>query len=88
MCMQYFQSFEEQVGVVINNNATGNGYFLDSCLVHVQTKSEATWDNVRAGGMSISEAVYSWYYNSTQIKVNDCDYPCNPTCPKKISRNL
>ncbi len=68
MCMQYFQSFEEQVGVVINNNATGNGYFLDSCLVHVQTKSEATWDNVRAGGMSISEAYIAGITTKPRLK--------------------
>ncbi len=79
----FLQTFLDQVGVVMNSQIPGSGYYLDSCLIHCQTMSSSPWTTFKVGGKSMSQAVFDWYYNSTVTKLKDCDYPCNPSCPGK-----
>ncbi|OMO97181.1 Pectinacetylesterase [Corchorus olitorius] len=59
------------------------GMFINSCYVHCQTLSSATWhspNSPRINDKSIAESVGDWYFNRKVSKLIDCPYPCNPTC--------
>ncbi|XP_018490602.2 pectin acetylesterase 5 [Raphanus sativus] len=66
-----------------NQNKAG-GMFIDSCFTHCQTVTPGTWHSptsIRIENKTIAESVGDWYFNRKPVKLIDCPYPCNPSCP-------
>jgi len=65
------------------------GLFIDSCFTHCQTPSNISWHSPvspRLDDRTIAEAVGDWYFGRRQdVKLIDCEYPCNPTCKSLLS---
>ncbi|KAG2593494.1 hypothetical protein PVAP13_5NG112115 [Panicum virgatum] len=65
------------------------GLFIDSCFTHCQTPSNISWHSPvspRLDDRTIAEAVGDWYFGRRQdVKLIDCEYPCNPTCSSLLS---
>ncbi|KAI3881428.1 hypothetical protein MKX03_009497 [Papaver bracteatum] len=62
------------------------GMFIDSCFAHCQTDSDK-WHlhSPRINNKTIAEAVGDWYFNRKRVHyINNCRYPCNPTCSNKV----
>ncbi|KAI3878223.1 hypothetical protein MKW92_032081 [Papaver armeniacum] len=62
------------------------GMFIDSCFAHCQTDSDK-WHlhSPRINNKTIAEAVGDWYFNRHTVHyINNCRYPCNPTCSNKV----
>ncbi|KAL6614026.1 hypothetical protein ACP70R_036296 [Stipagrostis hirtigluma subsp. patula] len=64
------------------------GLFIDSCFTHCQTPFKISWhsqNSPRLGNKTIAEAVGDWYFGRSQeVKLVDCEYPCNPTCSSQL----
>ncbi len=57
-----------------------HGYFLDSCLAHVQLLNKH-WMSVKINGQQANETFANWYYErSGSGREVDCAYPCNNSC--------
>ena len=76
------QEMREALGVV--NGSKTSGIFADSCLQHCQTLTDNTWTEIEVEGLTAAQALADWYFEKTpdEYKHFDCDFPCNPTCPK------
>ncbi|PUZ53559.1 hypothetical protein GQ55_5G061100 [Panicum hallii var. hallii] len=65
------------------------GLFIDSCFTHCQTPFNISWHSPispRLDDRTIAEAVGDWYFGRRQdVKLIDCEYPCNPTCSSRLS---
>lgn len=68
----------------IKQSAT-NGMFIDSCLQHCHSQRMTSWSDIKVSGKSPLQAFGDWYFGrEKEVKLQDCDYPCNPTCPKRV----
>ena len=57
-----------------------NGAFLDSCLVHCQSRDDLYWSQVSVAKQTAVETFGIWYFQRDgKTKEVDCAYPCN-TC--------
>ncbi|KAK8639903.1 hypothetical protein V6N13_138269 [Hibiscus sabdariffa] len=66
-------------------NSPTKGLFLDSCYAHCQIGKQITWSSDTSpvvGNTKIAKAFGDWYYDRNPLRLVDCPYPCNPTCPK------
>ena len=62
-------------------DSKSNGGFLDSCLAHCQSLSDAAWIETQVNNQSARETFSYWYFGrSGERKVIDCAYPCNKSC--------
>ncbi|KAI3878221.1 hypothetical protein MKW92_032079 [Papaver armeniacum] len=62
------------------------GMFIDSCFAHCQTDSNK-WhlNSPRINNKTIAEEVGDWYFNRKTVQdIDNCKYPCNPTCSNKV----
>ncbi|KAJ0249549.1 Pectin acetylesterase 5 [Hirschfeldia incana] len=84
--IQVLQGFRSSLMDAIgkfHQNIAG-GMFIDSCFIHCQTVTPGTWHSptsIRIENKTIAESVGDWYFNRKPVKLIDCPYPCNPSCP-------
>ncbi|XP_065888301.1 uncharacterized protein [Dysidea avara] len=79
----YGQEFMAAVSPAIQSPT--NGAFIDSCLIHCQSLSTASWTKFKVDNQTVGDTFYAWMTGNDAVyksKVVDCAFPCNPTCPK------
>ena len=75
----YIQEFKQAEIPILDSKS--NGGFLDSCLAHCQSLSDAAWIETQVNNQSARETFSYWYFGrSGERKVIDCAYPCNKSC--------
>ncbi|KAL5228589.1 hypothetical protein ABZP36_016854 [Zizania latifolia] len=89
--LQFLQGFRDQMVAAVRDfsESSRNGLFINSCFVHCQSETTATWNN--AAGVSpalqnkgIAKSVGDWYFGRAEVKAIDCPYPCDNTCHNDI----
>ena len=78
----YKTEFDREIVPVLSSPPT-NGYFLESCLVHCHTvDNDDVWSVYAINGTTIAQSFGDWYFERNgNTRLQDCDWPCNPTCP-------
>ncbi|VAI24366.1 unnamed protein product [Triticum turgidum subsp. durum] len=80
---------EQMVGIVQGafSRSKGNGFFINSCFTHGQSKVPATWNangSPTIHNKSIAKSVSDWYFGRAEVRAIDCPYPCDHTCHNDI----
>lgn len=82
----YRNRFVKDMGAAVLPPKSSHGSFWVSCPTHhCQTGSDALWTNTkikdsRGTELSINDAVATWYFNHSSVKLVDSPFPSNPTC--------
>ncbi|XP_072975535.1 pectin acetylesterase 12-like isoform X1 [Typha angustifolia] len=89
--IQFLHGFRSQMLNAVRgfSKSRQNGVFINSCFAHCQSERQDTWyasNSPLIGNKRIANAVGDWYFDRSEIKDIDCQYPCDGTCHHLIFR--
>jgi len=77
----YGKLFYDTIAPVLQSSK--DGVFITACYTH-QQETALVWDTIKIQNSSINTAFAKWY-NNVKIKlVDNCDFPCNDSCPTSL----
>ena len=73
---------ESQLAAARAPFAARDGYFLNSCFQHGASCRSADWFDIRIGGRSANDTLWSWYAGARgPTTAQDAPWPSDSTCP-------